>query len=323
MLSPPPNHRSHWSIVVADDPAPEWVPYGALKSVPVQYCPLGGEATLLHCALHRAASVAPASQILVTALEEHRERWEPMLWCVRPELRFVCDRRTASQLTVAAAILSIAKLSPSSIVTILPARCYVADESLLRQALQHAVDELPHITEGAATLGMLDIDEPLDEDYLVAGRGAAGPGLAVRGIARRPTAWVARHLRRQGAMVASGITVGYAGVFAAHLSKQWPGIASKLIRLLAAASAAQVECEIPATLREGVPNTLLKSLTWSPPGLPQRVFTVCQSGWSGLKSPQEVTRIVESLRSTRERYEAEVRALVPSSRREVDLSSSP
>src|SRR5271170_8201442 len=111
--------RSRWSIVVADDPAPEWVPYWALelRSVPVQYCRLGDSATLLHRALHRAASVAPTSQILVTALEEYRERWEPMLWFVRPELRFVCDRRTASQLTVAAAILSIAKLSPSSIVT--------------------------------------------------------------------------------------------------------------------------------------------------------------------------------------------------------------
>jgi mannose-1-phosphate guanylyltransferase len=317
MSPPPPDRRSRWSIVVADDPAPQWVPYGALelKSVPVQYCRLGDSATLLHRALHRAASVAPTSQILVTVLEEYRERWEPMLWFVRPELRFVCDRSMASQLTVAAAILSIAELSPSSIVTILPARCYVAHGSLLRQAVQHAADELPHIPEGAATLGMLDIDESLDEDYLIVGRATAGPALAVRGIARRPTAWVARHLRRQGAVVASGITVGYAGVFAAHLSKQWPGIASKLMRLLAAATAAQVECEIPAALLEGVPNTFLKSLTWSPPALPQRVFTVCQSGWSGLKSPQEVTRIMEFLRTIGERYEAELHTLVPSSRR--------
>jgi mannose-1-phosphate guanylyltransferase len=310
--------RSRWSIVVADDPAPERVPYGAseFKSVPMQYCRLGDSVTLLHRALHRAASVAPVSQILVTALEEYRESWEPILWSVRPELRFVCERRTGSHLTVAAAILSIADLSPSSIVTILPARRYVAHELPLRRALQHAADELPHIPEGAATLGMLDIDESLDEDYLVVDRAAAGPGLAVRGIARRPTAWVARHLRRQGAVVASGITVGYAGVFAAHLSKQWPGIASKLMRLLTAATAARVECEIPATLLQGVGNTVLKSLTWSPPALPQRVFTVCQSGWSGLKSPREITRIMDFLRTAGERYQADVRTLEPSSRRE-------
>jgi hypothetical protein len=49
---------------------------------------------LLHNALHRAASIAPVSQILVTTLEEYRYRWEPILWCVRPEMRFVGDKRT-------------------------------------------------------------------------------------------------------------------------------------------------------------------------------------------------------------------------------------
>jgi hypothetical protein len=170
-----------------------------------------------------------------------------------------------------------------------------------------------------ATLGMLDIDGSLDEDYLVVGRDAAGPGLAVRGIARRPTAWVARHLKRQGAMVASGITVGYAGVLAAHLSKQWPTVASKLMQLVRNASATQTECEIPAALLEGVPNTVLRSLTCSPPALRQRAFTVCQSGWSGLKSPQEVTRVMEFFRNTGERPAAEVQTLLPSRHREPVL----
>ncbi len=309
---------SRWSIVVADEPAPEGLSYGALelKSVPVQYCRLGDSATLLHRALHRAHSVAPVSQILVTVLEEFRERWEPMLWFQRPDSRFVSERRAGLRLSVAAAILSIAERSPSSIVTLLPARRYVAHEWLLRRALRYAAAELPYIPEGAATLGMLDIDESLDEDYLVVGRAAAGTGLAVQGIARRPTAWVARHLRREGAVVASGITIGYAGVLAAHLSKQWPGIASKLVQLVSATTAAQVECEIPASLLEGVPHTLLKSLKWSPPTLPQRAFTVCRSGWSGLKSPQEVTGIMDFLRRTGERSQAEVRTLMPPRRRE-------
>jgi hypothetical protein len=53
--------RSHWCIVLADDHAPEWVPYSALelRSVPVQYGCLSGTVTLLHQALHRATSIAP------------------------------------------------------------------------------------------------------------------------------------------------------------------------------------------------------------------------------------------------------------------------
>lgn len=295
MAEDPGSRQSHWCIVVADDHAPEWVPYGVLNlhPVPVQYGCLGGSATLLHQALHRAASIAPASQILVTALEEYRDTWEPILWCVRPKMRFISDQRTSPLLTSAAAILSIARVSPSSIVTILPARCYVGHEAILRQALLEVVSELLHVPEGAATLGMLDVDEGVDEDYLVAARAPMGRGLLVHGIARRPTAWVARHLRRRGAVVSSGIMIGHAGVLAAHISKHWPGMSQRLNTLVATAGAAEAECEIPSGLQPGMRSSVLKSLRWDPPAFPQRVFTVYDSGWSGLKSPHAVVRIAE------------------------------
>jgi mannose-1-phosphate guanylyltransferase len=289
------SRRSHWCIVVADDHAPEWVPFDSLepRSAPVQYACLGGPVTLLHRALHRAASIAPASQILVTALEEYRARWEPILWCVRPERRFVSDKGTNPLLASAAAILSIASVSPSSIVTLLPARCYVGHETILREALRLVASELPHIPEGAATLGMLDIDEAVDEDYMVVGRARTGRGLAVHGIARRPTAWVARHLRRQGAVVSSGIMIGYADVFARHISRHWPEPRQRLAALVAAASAAHLECAIRSSLQDRMAGPVLKSLRWHPPAFPQRVYTVCDSGWSGLRSPHAVARIAE------------------------------
>lgn len=297
--------KSHWCIVLADDHAPEWVPYGALelRSAPVQYSCLGGPATLLQRALNRAASIGPTSQILVTALEEYRAQWEPILWCVRPERRFVRDKATSPLLISAAAILSIASVSPSSIVTVLPARCYVAHEWILREALRQVAVELPHIPEGVATLGMRDIDEGVDEDYMVVGRGRSGRGLAVHGIARRPTAWVARHLRRQGAVVSSGIMIGYAGVFAAHISKHWPEARQGLTALVGAAGAAHVECRIPSSLQDRMPRSILKALRWHPPTFPQRAFTVCDSGWSGLKSPHAVARIAEFIGNQIDRRE--------------------
>lgn len=286
---------AHWCIVLADDRAPEWTAYGALEQrrAPVQYGCLGGSATLLHLALHRAASIAPTRQIIVTALEEFRDLWEPTLWCVRPEMRFVSDKCTNPLLTSAAAILSIARVSDSRIVTILPARCYVGHEWILRRALRQVASELPHIPEGAATLGMVDFDEGLDEDYLVVGRGRRGRSLAVDGIARRPTAWVARHLRRQGALVSSGIMIGYAGVFAAHISKDWPGINERLTTLVTKASEAKSECAIPKELQQRMPAPVLKSLRWQGPTFPQQVFPVYECGWSGLKSQYAVARIAE------------------------------
>jgi hypothetical protein len=294
MINEVEGRRSHWCLVLADDQAPEWVADGApdLRPAPMQYCCLGGSATLLHMALHRAASIAPTSQILVTALKEYRDRWEPILWCVRPERRFVSDKRTNPLLTSAAAILSIARVSPASVVTILPARCYVAHERILREALKQVVAlELPQIPEGVATLGMADIDEGVDEDYMVIGRDRTGLGFSVHGVARRPTAWVARHLRRQGAVVSSGIMIGYAYAFAAHISKHWPGISEMLSTRVAMAGAAEMECAIRSALQERMSRPILKSLRWSPPAFPQRAFAVCDSGWSGLKSPHAAARI--------------------------------
>jgi hypothetical protein len=79
--------------------------------------------------LHRAKQIAPAAQIVVTVREENREHWEPALWFIRPEHRFVGDSRMTAPLTTAAALLSIAADSLANVVTILPARCYVANET--------------------------------------------------------------------------------------------------------------------------------------------------------------------------------------------------
>jgi mannose-1-phosphate guanylyltransferase len=258
---------------------------------PIQYARLSDSSTLLQRALQRAARVAPSSKVMVTALDEYRDYWEPALWCVRTQNRIICDNRAASQLGAAAALLAIAAASPSSIVVILPARCHVSRESVLRSALDYVICALPNLAEGVATLGMVDLDEGVDEDYLIAGQERLGPGLVVQGFARRPTAWIARSLKHQGAMVASGIMVGYAGAFAAHISKHWPGLTLKLLQLVAAAAAVGEECEVPMHLQSGVPKHVLASLRWHPPAFPQRAFCVRGCGWSSLKSARSVARL--------------------------------
>lgn len=289
-----------WAIVAADERRPEWVPYSALelKSVPVQYCRLGESGSLFQRTLHRAASLVSAPRVLTTALGEHRAHWEPYAWFVRPPMRLVSEADVAPHIASAVAILSIAERATSNIIALLPARSYVAHEILLKEALDQVIEKLPEIPEGVATLGMVDMDEAIDEDYLLLCRKAHGPGLGINGIVRRPTSWVARHLRRQGAVVASGILVGYAGVFAAHLSKYWPGITARLLKLYRSSAAAQTECRISKSVTQDVPSAVLKGLRWDPPAFPQRVFTVSQCGWSSLKSPHEVARIADFLSSS-------------------------
>jgi hypothetical protein len=294
---------SGWCIVVADDHRADRAIGPGRRSMPVQYCRLGEGATLLQRALHRAAELVPGSQVLVSTFEENRDLWEPAVWFIRPEKRIVTVSPQASQLSVAAAILSVAARSTSDVITILPARCYVAHEGILRRAINHALRELPSIPEGAVTLGMLDLEEGVDEDYLLVRRARTGRSLRVDGFARQPVPWVARRLRQHGALVASGILMGYAGVFAAHISKHWPGVSKKLTQLMAAAAARGEECKIPSAVNKGDPLALPHSLRWRPSAFQQRVIGVCHSGWSGLKSPQSVARMVEFLAN---RAEAEM-----------------
>jgi mannose-1-phosphate guanylyltransferase len=287
--------RNRWCVVVADDQGPEWVPAVRSRdsrSLPVQYCRLRESSTLLQRALKRAARIAPTTQIAVTLLDEFREQWEPSLWFTLPSNRFVCDNRAASPLSAAAALLSIANKCPSSIVTVLPARCYVENERVLGGALEQAIALLPQVAEGVITLAMVDMNAGIDEDYLIMDRARTGPGFTVQGYARRPIGWVADHLRQQGAAIASGVAVGYAGAFAAHLSRHWPGVTRQMTQLIASASAAGVECEIPSALQRGMPGPKLRFLRWQPPTFAQRAFRVFRSGWSSLKSPRAVDRII-------------------------------
>jgi len=291
-------NRKAWCIVVADDHGPEYVPLvaGAANSSPVQYCGFGEPTTLLQKALHRAKQIVPTAQIVVTVREENRERWEPALWFIHPERRFVSHTRTSASLTTAAALLSIAADSASNVVTILPARCYVAHEGVLAAALHQLCATVPGIPERVGTLGMIDIDEGIDEDYLVPRETKIGPGLAVQAMARQPARWVAQHLRRHGAMIASGILTGYAGTFAAHIVKQCPKLAKALSQVTRLAAGG--ENQFSAEIYRDAPRSVLRSLRWWPPTFPQRAFPVYRCGWRGLHTARAVARISASCPAT-------------------------
>jgi len=288
------NKRKAWCVVVADDHGPEFVPLttGDVKMSPVQYCGFGDPVTLLQKTMHRALRIAHPSQIAVTVREDNRTRWEPALWFIRPEQRFVSDTRMTSSLATAAALLPIAADSASNVVTILPTRCYVGDERILSSAIDQLYAMLPGVPEGVATLGMVDIDDGVDEDYLVPCAANEGPGLAILGMARRPVGWVAQHLRQRGALVASGILTGYAGVFAEHIHKRWPALAKTLFDFRAAAAGG--ENRLRADMCPDIPRSVLPSLRWSPPLFPQRALRVLRCGWRGLHTARAVSRISAS-----------------------------
>jgi hypothetical protein len=296
MAIPLDQSSPRWCIVISDEYGADAIPQQRLGGhrAPAQYRHLGVPGTMLQRALHRAATIVPADQVMITADEQFRDCWEKSFGLVRPARRFIGVDRRSCALTAAAAVLYAAAQSDSSVVVLLPARSYVAHESVLRRAISQALSELPRIPEGVATLGMLDLQEPVDEDFLIVGTPPGGAGLKVRGIARRPIPAVVRQLRWRGALVASGIMVGYAKVFADHIARSWPKL-QRHLRVLIGTSGE--EYRVPNELRREIRAGILRSMPWHPAFLPQRVVAVSCSGWSGLKSPRAVAQITQFLGS--------------------------
>ena len=282
----------NWCVVVADDHA-LYAPgrtHSELDRAPIHYRSMGVSGTLLERALLRAARIAPQKQILLVASEECRELWEASCRFLTPARKFICAGRQVSQLALAAAVLHIAQRAPDALVTILPARCYVTQDLPLRSSLNAVREEIPRIEEGIVRLGMLDMDDPLDEDYLVVARPKSRPGLLASSFVRHPCPVVTRQLRGSGALVASQIVVGYAAALLTPLLERWLGLMQDLYEQMRGSGA---EYTLNAHRQPQQPSWRVSRYSlWHPMLVPQRIFPVRGSGWSSLKSPRSIDRVL-------------------------------
>jgi mannose-1-phosphate guanylyltransferase len=284
---------ARWCIVVADAVGPEWPLSDDINSprAPVQYCGLGEPTTMLQKAMHRAGRISRAARVMVTADERNRSHWQPALWFLRAEHRFVSESPGWSLLTTAAAVLSIAARDPSALITILPARSYVADEWTLTVALHRVLSNRSFLSDGIVTLGMLGTQPGVDEDYLVLSSPDGRPTSAVSGTAQRPAEWVARDLVRRGAVVASGIYVAYARTLVALLYRYWPMLTRKILRQVSHPLAAGAENNIPPSLAREELRVASRPFWDRPPWMPVRAMRVASCGWSSLASLHAIERV--------------------------------
>jgi len=247
---------------------------------------------MLQEALHRAVRISQAARVMVTAAEAHRSHWQQALWFMRAEHRFVSESPGWSLLTTAAAVLSIAARTPTALITLLPARCYVADEWTLTLALHKALSERRLLSEGILTLGI--IGSGLDEDYLVLREPDDRPTVAVAYTAQRPTQWVAHDLVRRGAVVATGIYIASASGLAALLYRYWPTLTRKILRHLEQSHVPGVENRIAPALTQEALRAASRPFWDRPPWLTLRALRVAQCGWSSLGSTNAIERIATS-----------------------------
>ena len=186
----------------------------------------------LRLAARRARRLSSPANVIVSAQEGDRRTWEGPFWFTRATNRFISELGTPTSLSTAAAVLSIATKDPSCPIAILPSDFWVARESVLTEAIEKAFGQLQAMPESVATLGMIDSHPGGEEDYLVVGPRHAQKGAAIQARINRPERRLAKQLISEGAMVASGILLGYAQAFAARINKYWPHLAQELIHAL-------------------------------------------------------------------------------------------
>ena len=233
----------------------------------------------LRLAARRAKKLSSPANVIVSAQEGDRRTWEGPFWFTRATNRFISEQGTPISLSTAAAVLSIATRDPSCPIAILPSDFWVSRESVLTEAIEKAFGQLQAMPESVATLGMIDSHPGAEEDYLVVGPRDAQKGAAIQARINRPERRLAKQLIREGAMVASGILLGYAQAFAARINKYWPHLAQELIHTLEKDPAAEVERKFSAFAYRQVPRLAMHAVRLSPPTFPARAFPVQGSGW--------------------------------------------
>jgi hypothetical protein len=291
MCDPHRRTNAPWCMVVADAAAPTWRIPEKKRWAPAQYCGFGQPTTMLQKALHRAIRVSEAGHVLVTAAEAHRLHWEGPLWYVRPEQRFVSACPGWSALTTASAVLWIAARAPFAKVTILPARCYVADEWTLTVALHRALHERPLVVDDIVTLGMTTDESAIDEDYLMTRTSDGGSTSRVAVSSSDSRRGATREFARRGALIASDIYIGYASTFAALFYKCWPILTHALLRQLANSLNRHGEKRIPPSLLQDALREAPRLFWDCPPWNAQQIFRVKPCGWSGLRSKRAILRV--------------------------------
>jgi mannose-1-phosphate guanylyltransferase len=285
----PSNLQARCCIVIADENRPERVG-GTLngENTSSRSAEAAMKMGFLRQASLRASRLVSAAHVLLSAQESDRNIWERPLWFTRPANRFIADSGTPTALSTAAAILSVAAGSPSCLVAILPSDFWVARGSVLIEAIERVFTSLHRVPGGVATLGMVDAHTESDEDYLVVGPDNAQTGAVIHAKWNRPALPIARQLTKEGAIVFSGILLGYAHAFSAHIYEYWPHLARELDLTRESNSISECEHRFPYDAYRHIPRSVIGSVRWSAPTFPMRVFRVQGSGWCSRKFPREV-----------------------------------
>jgi mannose-1-phosphate guanylyltransferase len=264
-------------------------------SIPKQFCSLGGDRSLLHVALERAAAVAAPEHILVVVTEQHRRWWRPALAgmaraniIVQPE-----NRGTANGVLLP--LLHVIKRDAGARVVLLPSDHHVDDESILASSLQQGIRELDGGCEQVMLLGITPSDADPDLGYIVPGPARTGALAPVRGFVEKPDADRARKLIGSGALWNTFIVIAQATRLLQIFAEKFPQSVANLSQAVAYDIDTPYEPDATAVVYQTLLSVDFSLDLLSGQESALGVLPVGRCGWSDLGTPQRLAKALQGL----------------------------
>jgi mannose-1-phosphate guanylyltransferase len=259
------------------------------NAVPKQFCSLHGGKSLLQEAVLRANRVVSAERVCVLVSEQHRRYWPQARWTVRQKNVLVQPANRGTAHGVLLAVLAILERDPFARIVFLPADHYVADESVLAEAVRSAATHLERDASGVVLVG-IEPDEPDSElGYVVPGRMLKDGAYTVRRFVEKPQPALASQLLDSGALWNSFI-------FAAHASSLLGLFRQRIpdsVDAMATALARQDHKRAISAVYESLPLIDFSRAITQRCEDSLRVVAAAACGWSDLGTP---SRVAEALR---------------------------
>jgi mannose-1-phosphate guanylyltransferase len=265
-------------------------------AIPKQFCSMGGNRSLLHAALQRARSVAPAERTSTILAEQHRRWWQGLPLGIPSQNVIAQPRNRGTANGILLPLLQIVHRDPQATLLVLPSDHYVRNEEVLATSLRHAVRQLKEHREHIILLGLTPEEADPELGYIVSDGDSTFSACAVAEFVEKPNVATARALIARGGLWNSFIFAADAQGLVRLFEARCPAIVAQMQRIVAEARPETRDAHL-AELYEHLPSLDFSRdiLQRSPSAL--RVLKVPACGWNDLGTPRRVVEVANRYRS--------------------------
>lgn len=278
-----------WGIVLAAGEGrrlQELTTFGG-RTVPKQFCSVGGEESLLELALRRAWRIFPSENVVPVVAAEHHRWWRSELKALAPDQIVVQPSNRGTAAGVLLPLLRILGRDPQARVVLLPADHHVADEWTLTTAVFAA---LAAVERNPLKLYLLGIEPDRPDPglgWIVPGRtGETLEPAPVVSFREKPPAPELGDLLARGAVVNTLILAASGTALLAAFRETLPALVELFLQAEAGSATAAALERLYADLP--VQDFSQEVLQRIPEKL--EVIRVPPCGWSDLGTPERIAR---------------------------------